>query len=333
MTLRLVPFRVPLTQRFRRVTAREGVLVQGPAGWSEFSPFDDYGPEYSARWLACAIDAATSPPPAALRTSIEVNTTVPAVDAATAATLVRDATCRTVKVKVAEPGQDLADDVNRVAAVRDALGAAGKIRVDANGAWDVESAVLAITRIERAAGGLEYVEQPCRTVDELAAVRRRVSVLVAADESVRTTNDPARVARAGAADIIVVKVQPMGGVAAALKVVDACGLPAVPSSAVETSIGLAVGCHFAAALPDLAYASGLGTATLLADDVVDPPLRPVDGWLAVEHVAPSEAALQRVCLTGDDARCWLQRMADAAVYGDAVLQGLVDEAIKGYGDD
>jgi O-succinylbenzoate synthase len=283
--------RVPMRRRFRGVTARTAVLLHGPAGWGEWSPFPEYGPAYAARWLAAAVAAATEPFPVAVRDRVPVNTTVPAVDPEDAAALVRAAGCRTAKVKVAEPGQDLARDVERLAAVRDALGPAGRIRVDANAAWDVATAVLAIARLQRAAGGLEYVEQPCRTLEELRDLRRRVTVPLAADESVRTAEDPLRIAGLDAADVIVVKVQPLGGVRRSLEVVAAAGLPAVVSSALETSVGLAAGLALAAALPDLPYDCGLGTATLLASDVTDRPLTPRDGELDVRRVAPDPALL------------------------------------------
>jgi o-succinylbenzoate synthase len=286
-------FRVPMRRRFRGVTERTGVLLHGPAGWGEWSPFPEYGPAYASRWLAAAVAAATRPFPAPVRDRVPVNTTVPAVEPADAAALVRAAGCRTAKVKVAEPGQDLARDVERLAAVRDALGPSGRIRIDANAAWDVETAVLAIARLDRAAGGLEYVEQPCRTLDELRDLRRRVDVLLAADESVRTAEDPVRIAGLDAADVVVVKVQPLGGVARALEVIEAAGLPAVVSSALETSVGLAAGVALAAALPTLPYDCGLGTATLLAGDVTDRPLTPRDGHLEVRRVAPDPALLDQ----------------------------------------
>jgi O-succinylbenzoate synthase len=289
----LRPFRVPMRLRFRGVTERTGMLLRGPAGWGEFSPFPDYGPAYASRWLAAAIEAATTPPPPPRRDRIPVNTTVPAVDAATAHDLVARSGCATAKVKVAETGQDLSTDVERVAAVRDALGPDGHVRVDANGAWDVESAVLAIARLDRAAGGLEYVEQPCRTLEELREVRRRVDVPLAADESVRTAEDPLQVAGLDAADIVIVKVQPLGGVHRALEVVDAAGMPAVVSSALETSVGLAAGVALAAALPELPHACGLGTATLLVSDVTDTPLTPRDGHLDVRAVHPEAALLDQ----------------------------------------
>jgi o-succinylbenzoate synthase len=313
----LRPFRVPLRLRFRGVTERTGVLLHGPAGWGEFSPFPEYGPAYASRWLAAAREAALQPFPPAVRDRVPVNTTVPATDPATAHALVAAAGCRTAKVKVGESGQDLAADVERVAAVRDALGPDGRIRVDVNAAWDVESAVLAIARLDAAAHGLEYVEQPCRTLDELRELRQRVRVPLAADESVRTADDPLRIAGLEAADVIVVKVQPLGGVHRALEVVAAAGLPAVVSSALETSVGLAAGVALAAALPELPYDCGLGTATLLAGDVTDRPLTPRDGHLDVRRVAPDPASLDQHAPLPEDGLELLERLRLAAEHLEA----------------
>ncbi|HEY7360979.1 MAG TPA: o-succinylbenzoate synthase, partial [Streptosporangiaceae bacterium] len=227
--------------RFRGITVREGALIEGPAGWGEFSPFPEYGPRECARWLAGALEAATSGWPAPVRAEVPVNVTVPAVGPGQARAIVAGSGCRTAKVKVAERGQVLADDVARVEAVRDALGPDGLVRVDANGAWDVDEAVRAIAAIDRAAGGLEYVEQPVASVEDLAAVRRRVDVPVAADESIRRAEDPYRVRDLDAADIAVLKVQPLGGVRACLRIAEDIGLPVVVSSAVESSVGIAAG--------------------------------------------------------------------------------------------
>jgi o-succinylbenzoate synthase len=313
----LRPFRVPLRLRFRGVTERTGVLLRGPAGWGEFSPFPEYGPRYASRWLAAAREAALEPFPTPVRDRVHVNTTVPAVDAARAHQLAAESGCRTAKVKVGETGQDLATDVERVAAVRDALGPDGRLRVDVNGAWDVETAVLAIGRLDTAAGGLEYVEQPCRTLDELREVRRRVRVPLAADESVRTAADPVRIAGLDAADLIVIKVQPLGGVRRALEVVDAAGLPAVVSSALETSVGLAAGVALAAALPDLPYDCGLGTATLLGNDVTAEPLLPDGGTLPVRRAAPDPAMLDQSAPDPDTILDLLERLQAAAAHLEA----------------
>lgn len=283
------PFRIPMRLRFRGVEHRSGVLLRGEAGWGEFSPFPEYGPAYASRWLAAAREAATVSFPTPRRERIPVNAAVPAVAPDTAADLVRRSGCRTAKVKVAESGQDLADDLARVAAVREVLGPAGRLRVDANGAWDVATAALAITRLSRY--DLEYVEQPVATLEELRDLRRRVDVPLAADESVRTAEDPMRIRAAGAADVLVLKVQPLGGVQRALEIAASAGLPVVVSSALETSVGLAAGVAFAAALPELPYACGLGTGLLLRGDVVTEPLVPVDGELAVRRPEPDPALL------------------------------------------
>src|SRR5579862_2195370 len=285
-------FAIPMRTRFRGITVREGAVIRGPAGWGEFSPFAEYGPAESARWLASAIESATVPWPAPLRDAVPVNVTVPAVGPERAYQLVAASGCRTAKVKVAERGQDSGEDIERVAAVRDALDAAGpggRIRVDANGGWSVNEAA----RMLRALGkySLEYAEQPCATLDELAALRRLTDLPVAADESIRKAEDPLRVKAAGAADIVMIKVQPLGGVHAALRVAEACGLPAVVSSAVDSSVGLAAGVALAAALPDLPYACGLATMSLLAGDVTAQPLAESGGSLPVRRPPADPDAL------------------------------------------
>jgi o-succinylbenzoate synthase len=222
--------------------------------------------------------------------------------------------CTTVKVKVAQQGQDLSDDVARVAQVRALIGPAGRIRVDANGAWSVDDAARAIAALARY--DLEYAEQPCASLDELGSLRRTlagrgVDVLVAADESIRKAEDPLRVAAAGSADVVVVKVAPLGGVARALEVAQACGLPAVVSSALDTSIGIAAGVALAAALPRLPFACGLGTVGLFTADVATQPLRPVDGCIdasTAQHVAPAPGRLVELAAPADRERWWRERL-------------------------
>ncbi|MPZ61760.1 MAG: o-succinylbenzoate synthase [Propionibacteriales bacterium] len=278
-------YAIPLRTRFRGITVREGVLLHGVAGWGEFSPFWDYDAATCVPWLRAARESAEDGWPEPVRTTVLVNCTVPAVGPDRAAAIVRvSGGCRTAKVKVAERGQVLADDLSRVEAVRDALGPEGRVRVDANGAWSVDEAVAAIGGLSRF--GLEYVEQPCATVEELAAVRRRVDVPIAADESIRRAEDPLRVAALDAADIAVLKVQPLGGVRACLDIAERIGLPVVVSSALETSVGIAAGVALAAALPELPYACGLATVGLLERDVVADPLLPVDGALEVRRPEP-----------------------------------------------
>ena len=300
-------FDLPMRVRFRRQVRRSGVLLRGEAGWGEFSPFPDYDAATCARWLAAAREAADDGWPAPVRDRVPVNTTVPAVDPEQAHALVTASGCTTAKVKVAEPSQTLADDVARVEAVRDALGPGGRVRVDANAAWSVDEAVAALKALD--VFDLEYAEQPVASLDEMADLRRRVDVRLAADESVRTADDPLRIAGLEAADVVVLKVQPLGGVRRCLDVAAACGLPVVVSSAVETSVGIAAGVALAAALPELPFACGLGTVTLLDGDVTTDSLLPVDGHLPVRRVVPDPALAHADEQTTS---WWLDRMQAAA---------------------
>ncbi len=302
-------FAIPMRNKFRGITVREGALLHGPAGWGEFSPFAEYGPAESSRWLASAIESATIGWPAPVREAVGVNVTVPAVGPLVAHDIVTRSGCRTAKVKVAEPGQAHADDVERVAAVRDALGPHGRIRVDANGGWDVEQAAGMLARL--LPFGLEYAEQPCATLDELARLRRLVDVPLAADESIRKASDPLAVRAAGAADIVVLKVAPLGGVRPALEVARACGLPVVVSSAVESSVGLAAGVALAAALPELDYDCGLATMSLLTGDVTADPLVPLDGML---RLRPGLVDFHRLGPFECDPRRWRERALAAAEF-------------------
>ncbi len=298
-------YSVPLRNRFRGIDVRDGVLLRGPAGWGEFSPFWDYDVQESKRWWAAAVEAATEGWPAPVRDSVPVNVTVPAVDAERAHAIVSASGCRTAKVKIAEPGQTEADDLARVEAVRDALGPSGAIRVDANAAWDVDTAVARIRALE-AAVGLEYVEQPCATLPELAALRRRIDVRIAVDEGVRRSDDPLTVDLREAGDVVVLKVQPLGGVRAALRVAEAHGLPCVVSSALESSVGIAAGVALAAALPELPFACGLATVAMFTADVSSTPLLPVDGMLPVMRPEPDRA--HEVAADAETEQRWAARM-------------------------
>jgi O-succinylbenzoate synthase len=294
---------------------REGVLLEGEGGWGEWSPFTEYSPEVAEPWLRCAEEAAAGDWPAPVRDAVPVNVTVPVVPPEVAHALVRRSGCATAKVKVADPGMPLGDDLARVEAVRDALGPSGRVRVDANGAWSVDDAVAAIIALDRAAGGLEYVEQPCAAVEDLAACRRKVDVPIAADESIRRASDPYRVRDLQAADVAVLKVQPLGGVRACLRIAEDIGMPVVVSSALESSVGLAAGLALAAALPELPYACGLATLALLDGDVTSDPHRVVDGTLAV--VTPEPDLLEAVAADDETSARWLDRLRRVEALADA----------------
>ncbi|MEY3361914.1 MAG: hypothetical protein RL531_1633 [Actinomycetota bacterium] len=266
-----------------RIGAREVLLLEGPQGWGECSPLAGY-PCDPGRAMASAIEAATLGWPTPRRAGIPVNALL-----APGATIdpVALGAFPAIKVKV---GRDApAVDVERLRSLREAVGAGPALRIDANGAWDVATAIEVLRAL--APLGLEFAEQPVAAMEDLATVRRATGVPIAADECVRSVEDARRARRIGAADLLVLKVQPLGGVRAALEVADASGLPAVVSSMLETSVGLAAGVALAAALDDLPYACGLATLAEIDGDVTDDPLVPVDGVLPVRAVVPTAAAL------------------------------------------
>lgn len=301
---------IPLVTRFRATEVREAMLLRGPNGWTEFSPFPEYDDAEAATWLAGAIDFGWGAPSAVHRDSIPVNATVPAVATEEVeGVLSRFPGVRTAKVKVAERGQTLPDDVARVRATRAFLGPMGRIRIDANGAWNVDEAERAAHAL--APFDLEYLEQPCATVHELAELRSRLhdwQLPIAADETVRKAEDPLLVAREGAADILVLKAQPLGGVTPALRIAADAGLPVVISSALETSVGISMGAHLAAALPELEFDCGLATVALLEYDVAVDPLRPRDGVIEVRRPDVNERVLVEYAASVERDTWWRARL-------------------------
>ncbi len=307
--MEFLTYSIPMRSRFRGLENRQGMLTRGEAGWAEFSPFPEYDHVASLPWLQSALEAANKPFPEPVRESVPINGIVPAIGrGADAARLAVESGCDTIKLKVAEAGESLELDLERLAAIRDALPHA-KIRVDANGAWQVKEAIKAIAKLDQVAGGLEYVEQPCETAESLREVRRKVNVPIAADESIRRAADPFRVRDLEAADIAVLKVQPLGGVRACLRIAEQIDMPVTVSSAVETSIGLAASVALAAALPELPYACGIGTAHLLTADVVAEPLKPVGGCLMVTRPELDDLAYARVAAPVEVDERWQARLA------------------------
>lgn len=301
-------YALPLRTRFRGLTVRHGLLLRGPAGWAEWSPFAEYvRPEIDA-WAQAAREAALEGFPAPVRDQVPVNVTVPATDPESAHQLVTRSGCATAKVKVAEKGQYIAEDVARVEAVRDALGPSGRLRIDVNGAWSVPDALTRLQLLRRF--DLEYVEQPCASVEDLARLRRElarrgIDLPIAADESIRRSGDPERVAELEAADIAVLKVQPLGGVRRCLELAERLGLPVVVSSALESSVGLRAGVALAACLPELPYACGLNTSALFTKDVTAQSLVADRGAIAVRDVELNEAGSWRADPT--TAAWWRER--------------------------
>jgi o-succinylbenzoate synthase len=279
---------VPVLSEHRlRIGNRDVTLVEGPAGWGECSPLAGY-PSDLATCRAAADEAAMVGSPPAVRDSVPVNALV---DGPFVVQDVRGFPA--VKVKVRD-----ASGIALVRAVREAVGPDVALRVDANGAWDVDNAISMISRL--APFDLEYVEQPVESLDDLAEVRRRVDVPIAADECIRSLDDARRLRALDAADVIVLKQQPLGGVRAALEIAEAAGVPAVVSSMMETSVGIAAGVALAAALPELPYACGLATLDALPGDVTREPLVPVDGALPVRAVAPDAELLARYAVSASN---------------------------------
>jgi len=333
-----VPFALPLTRSFRGLQMREGLLIRGPSGWGEFAPFEDYTSQQAAPWLAAAAEAAFGTWPQPQRVEVPVNAIIPAVHADDAAAIARSAVldhgCTTVKVKVAAPGERLADDEARVASVRDAIDVAmrgvgregrGKIRLDANAGWTLDEAARALARL--VAYDIDYVEQPCGELEDLQRLREQVEVRIAVDESVRI-GGVAMGELESIADVVIVKVGPIGGVRAGLRLVQDWPGEVVVSGALDSAVGLAAGVALATALPRAPGACGLGTGALLAEDVVSTPLVPVDGMLDVQRVSPDLDALMRARgrLDDDQARHWRERAVEVWHSGGAEL---VEQAIAG----
>lgn len=298
---------LPLRVQFRGITTREALLIDGPAGWGEFAPFLEYTPPEAAHWLASALEVAFQGLPTPPRRRVPVNATVPAVPAAQVPEiLARYPGCQTVKVKVAEAGQTLAEDVARVEAARAELPTA-QIRVDANRGWTVPQAEEAA----RVLGELEYMEQPCWSVEELAELRTLIDTPVAADESIRKAEDPYRVADAHAADVGVVKVAPLGGVRRTLEVAEYLqrhGMGVTIASALDTAVGMNAGLAAAALLPE-SRAAGLATGALFLEDVAE-PRQIVDGCLDVEPINPDPARVEALAVTTPRRDWWFNRVKE-----------------------
>ncbi len=298
-----------MKHRFRRIDHRDAILLRGPAGWGEFSPFPEYPAEVTHRWLAAALELACASLPEPGREEVEINVTIPVVDPETAAAIAAASGARTAKVKVGDPGTSEEEDLARIAAVAAALGPGGRIRVDVNGSWDLETATARLLRME--GFDLEYAEQPVATVEEMVELRRRVAVPLAADELVRRSADPLRVVAEGGADVVVLKVQPLGGVARTLDLARRAGVPVVVSSALETSVGM-YGGLLAASLLETPVACGLNTVSMLAADITTDPLIAEGGRIRVRRPEPDPELLDRWAADRDTKGDMMRRLRAAA---------------------
>jgi len=328
-------FSVPLAMAFRSTQNREGLVFQGPSGWGEFAPFPEYDDAIAGRWLAGALEMAFGKLPKLVRNQVPVNAIVPATDEMTAYEIVERAVTRsgisTVKVKVAQAGQSLADDVARVRAVRSALSsngiADGKIRLDANGGWSLERAQKDLNILADAANGLDYVEQPCADLSDLKQLRARTDVLIAVDEGLRLASEFDVLAIRDAADILIVKSLPLGGVVQALRLIDRIGLALVVSGSMDTSVGLASSLFLAGSVTELYGACGVGTGPLLALDLVHTTKLAHNGVMDVERTNPDLdcLAVAHALTSKQQQSSWRTRMVNAWY---ASAQDLVSPEVK-----
>lgn len=281
-TMRVVA--LPTKTNFRGINIREVALFQGEYGWGEFSPFLEYGYEESAPWLRCAIEAASKPRPKLYRNSVKVNGTIPAINgpADIERIVASFPGVETFKVKV---GDNLSEDIARLAKVR-SLAPKANLRVDVNGNWSVPTAITNLRSMYENVGPLEYVEQPCATVEELRELKAKllIDIPIAGDEILRKAGDPFTVNLEGAVDILALKVQPLGGIARAHKLAERHKIPVVISSALESAVGINYGLTLAASFAEMNFDCGLGTGSLLAENVADLPI--VDGKIEINDVVP-----------------------------------------------
>jgi len=288
---------LPTRTNFRGINQREVALFQGPEGWAEFSPFLEYSDEESARWLSCAIEAATVPTPHLFRNTIAVNATLPALNGESEITRILSAFpgCTTIKIKVGENNEE---DLARIATVRK-IAPDASLRIDVNGLWNVDQA----SSFLELCGDIEYVEQPCATIEELRELKSRINVKIVGDEILRKSKNPFEVELEGAIDILMLKVQPLGGITQAKKLAEHHKLPVVVSSALESAIGISYGLKLAASIEHLNYACGLATASLLSSNLGDLPI--IDGNIEVADIEPQFDGLE---VSADRYEWWKNRI-------------------------
>jgi O-succinylbenzoate synthase len=292
---------LPMKTKFRGVTVREVALIQGEYGWGEFSPFLEYDDAESAPWLACAIEAATQPNPKLFRTEVAVNGTIPALNDKEELEKVVDSFPGVAAFKV-KVGTNASEDIARINTLR-SLRPNAKIRLDANGLLSVDQAVSLVQLV----GEIEYIEQPCATIDELRELKKRVDVKIVGDEVLRKAKDPFAIDLSGAVDYLMLKVQPLGGIKRAYQLAAHHNLPVVVSSALESAVGINYGLTLAASFEDMKFDCGLGTGSLLAKNVAQLPI--VDGKIAISDVVPN---LEGLDVSADRYQWWKNRIMRTA---------------------
>ena len=288
---------LPMKTKFRGIQTREVALIQGEFGWGEFSPFLEYDDAESAPWLASAIEAATQPKPELYRAEVSVNGTIPALnDVQDLERIINSFPgVKTFKVKV---GSDVSQDLQRLDLIR-SIRPDAVIRIDVNGLWSVDEAEIFLNSV----GEIEYVEQPCATIEELRELKKSVDVKIVGDEVLRKAKDPFNVDLSGAINFLMLKVQPLGGIKRAHKLAEHHNLPVVVSSALESAVGINYGLILAASFQDMNFDCGLGTGSLMARNVADLPI--VDGKITIADVVPNFDGLD---VSADRYEWWKNRI-------------------------
>lgn len=288
---------LPMKTKFRGIQTREIALIQGEFGWGEFSPFLEYDDAESAPWLASAIEAATQPKPKLYRDEVTVNGTIPALNDVQDLDRIINSFpgVKTFKVKV---GSDVSEDLQRLDLIR-SIRPDAVIRIDVNGLWSVDEAEIFLNSV----GEIEYVEQPCATIEELRELKKRVDVKIVGDEVLRKAKDPFNVNLSDAIDFLMLKVQPLGGIKRAHKLAEHHNLPVVVSSALESAVGINYGLILAASFQDMNFDCGLGTGSLMAKNVADLPI--VDGKITIADVVPNFDGLD---VSADRYEWWKNRI-------------------------
>ena len=288
---------LPMKTKFRGIQTREVALIQGEFGWGEFSPFLEYDDAESAPWLASAIEAATQPKPELYRAEVSVNGTIPALNDVQDLDRIINSFpgVKTFKVKV---GSDVSEDLQRLDLIR-SIRPDAVIRIDVNGLWSVDEAEMFLNSV----GEIEYVEQPCATIEELRELKKRVDVKIVGDEVLRKAKDPFNVNLSDAIDFLMLKVQPLGGIKRAHKLAEHHNLPVVVSSALESAVGINYGLILAASFEDMNFDCGLGTGSLMAKNVADLPI--VDGKITIADLVPNFDGLD---VSADRYEWWKNRI-------------------------
>ena len=303
---------IPVKNTFRGIKSREIALFEGPAGWSEFSPFLEYDNKQSATWMKAALEAATKPAPTPLRNEVMVNATLPNIKPGEVEKVLSNFDgCTTIKIKINDFTIDKELLIESLKHVPNA-----RFRLDINGGWTLDEAIVNLKNYEgEFAGLIDYVEQPCIDIADLKVLKNETGIKIAVDESIRKFLGSDLTKLKDVADIAVIKWAPSGGINAALDLIKQISLPVVVSSALDSSVGISHGLALACAIPNLYGACGLATVALLEGDVTSDSLLASKGVIANHKVTPDRISEFKV---DNQRQKWWQDRADLIYEGSLI---------------